>query len=112
MKLSLRWHIYFTIFPLLLLLLMLGGAGAVAAASAGPQHQPEHSREYRQHHLHGRSAKGPGPPRRRLAAPPWPASEQQAKEQFDKNWDRFKENLDKENGNITVEGEARTGRTS
>ena len=106
MRLSLRWHIYFTIFPLLLLLLILGGAGAWLLHQLGRSINLS-IRENADSIIYMndlQTALGDVDAALRSALT---GHEQQAKEQFDKNWDRFKKNLDNEDGNITVEGEAK-----
>jgi PAS domain S-box-containing protein len=105
MKLSLRWHIYLTIFPLLLILIVLGVAGAVLLHRLGGSanlsirentdsivYMDELQRALDRMDAAFQSALMSGP-------------EQPSQERFTRSLARFKDNLAKEDNNITVEGE-------
>lgn len=104
MKLSLRWHIFLTLVPLLLLLIVLGGAGALLLLRLGGRIDAIMRENYRSviymELLNEALERIDSSFHIALAG-----REQDAHQQFTDHWKRFDENLEGERKNITLPGE-------
>jgi two-component system, NtrC family, sensor histidine kinase KinB len=105
MRLSLRWHIALTLVPLLLLLVTLGGAGAVLLYRLGGRIDTILSENYRS----VRYMELLNEALERIDSSfvfALLGREEQARQQYEKYWQQFQNNLRLEQENITVPGEA------
>lgn len=104
MKLSLRWHIFLTLVPLLSLLVVLGGAGALLLHRLGGSIDAILRENYRSviymEHLNEALERIDSSFHIALAG-----REQDARQQFKDHWKLFDTNLDGERENITLPGE-------
>ena len=105
MRLSLRWHVFLTLVPLLLLLIVLGGSGAVLLQRLGGRIDAILRENYRSviymERLNEAVERIDSSFHIALAG-----RDSDARKQYEANWGLFRENLDGERENITLPGEA------